>query len=461
MFSNAIKYLILSLLLFTVNAYSQNFNSLINYSKKNSIQTSISVRSVNDTTQIVRYNSNNYSRPASNLKLITTAYIIDEYSRLGYNLNAPCFITTVGYNGIIKDHTLHGDLIIKATGDPTIDQKFIDTIVATLKSKNIKHIQGIVYLSLDEVSSNPVPQDYLWSDMGNYYGAGNFGMNFNSNTFNVYFKSGSKVGAATSFASVSPMDSTWEFVNNVTTGPTDSGDQCIIYTSPYSKKIICEGTIPLGSSSFKVRGAIPNPPALFISELMGAFVKKNIRIAKNNFYVSKAVKIENEWIRYPSKSTIEFIKDINFNSNNLFAECVYQKARIQKGMYTLNKWLCNQGLDSTLFMIRDANGMSAFNLVKSEQMSLLLSYEFKNKTFLNTIPQVGKEGTVKSFVKSCTTNTRLKSGSMQQTLCYSGYIQGKSGVYYAVSILTNNSLSPVAELKKEVEKGILEFVEGH
>jgi D-alanyl-D-alanine carboxypeptidase/D-alanyl-D-alanine-endopeptidase (penicillin-binding protein 4) len=441
--------------------YSQNFNSLINYSKTHSIQTSISIRSVKDTAQLFGFNSSIYSRPASNLKLITTAFIMDESNRLGIDLNAPCFITSVGYNGSIKDNTLYGDLIIKASGDPTINQKFIDTIVYTLNSKKINNIEGVIYLSLDGVSSNPLPQDYIWSDMGNYYGAGNFGMNFNSNTFNVYFRSGNKIGDATSFASIVPMDSTWDFINNVTTGPAESGDQCIIYSSPYSKKIICEGTIPLGSNAFKVRGAIPNPPTLFLSELISTLNKNNIRISKYNFYLTKDVLVENILIKYPSKSTYEFIKDINFNSNNLFAECVYQNVKTQKEIYSINKWLCNQGLDSTLFVLRDANGMSAFNLLKSEQLTLLLSYMYKNKIFVNTIPQIGKEGTVKNFAKMCSTNTRLKSGSMLNTLCYSGYIQGKSGNYYALSILTNNSLRPVIELKKEIEKGILEFVEEH
>jgi D-alanyl-D-alanine carboxypeptidase/D-alanyl-D-alanine-endopeptidase (penicillin-binding protein 4) len=445
----------------TSTVCAQNFNALIEYSKKNNINTSISVRSLPDNVVTIQYNAKQLYTPASNLKLWTTAYLLDESKRLGIDIHAPFFNTTVGYNGLIKDNILYGDLVIKASGDPTLDQKFIDTILVKLKSLQIKEIQGLIILSIDKAFANPIPADYIWSDMGNYYAAGNYGMNYNANVFNVYFNSGSKVGAPTSFSAIAPLDSTWTIENKVTTGLAGSGDQCIIYVAPYSNKIICEGTIPLGSQSFKVKGALPNPPKLFLNELIHQLNQNQILIPKNNHYITDATIIENISIQYPSISLYELIKEINYQSNNLYASCVFQEFNRRKAVRSLNVWLSNQGIDTTQIDIRDANGLSHFNLIKSSQMSGLLQKMYINKIFVSSIPLVGKEGTVKNFLKSCTTQTRLKSGSMRHTLCYSGYIQGKSGKYFAMALFTNHGLIPMSVLKKEIEKGILEFIETH
>jgi len=73
--------------------------------------------------------------------------------------------------------------------------------------------------------------------------------------------------------------------------------------------------------------------------------------------------------------------------------------------------------------------------------------------FLNTLPAPG-EGTLVTLLKGkpAATRFRLKSGSMEGVLCYSGYLLDGSGTPVAtVSILVNGASASTSRLRKALE----------
>ena len=77
-------------------------------------------------------------------------------------------------------------------------------------------------------------------------------------------------------------------------------------------------------------------------------------------------------------------------------------------------------------------------------MADVLTYMAKNShadTFVSLFPKVGREGTVKNFLKNTALDGKLvlKSGSMNGVHCYAGYKIGTNGKpTHAVVVIVNN-----------------------
>src|SRR4051794_15895581 len=131
--------------------------------------------------------------PASTQKLFTS---VAAFELLGKDYR---FKTEIGYDGEIKNSALDGNLYITGYGDPTfgsfrysgtkakeIEKKF----GATINAAGIKVIRGNIILDNSKFSYQPLPGGWIWDDIGNYYGAGTWGLNWNENQYDLILKPG-------------------------------------------------------------------------------------------------------------------------------------------------------------------------------------------------------------------------------------------------------------------------------
>ena len=65
------------------------------------------------------YRANCVIPPASTIKLLTTATIVDHLGS-DYQIATP-----ITYSGYIEDNTLHGNLYIEGRGDPTLGSQYV------------------------------------------------------------------------------------------------------------------------------------------------------------------------------------------------------------------------------------------------------------------------------------------------------------------------------------------------
>jgi D-alanyl-D-alanine carboxypeptidase/D-alanyl-D-alanine-endopeptidase (penicillin-binding protein 4) len=112
--------------------------------------------------------------PASNMKLLTSAVAL---SLLGENRQ---FNTYLEYSGTLdKNGTLSGNIFIRGEGDPTLGSsemtnvlplpELIDQWVQAIRSQGIKNITGDIIADDAYLDFMPLPGDWFWEDMGNYY----------------------------------------------------------------------------------------------------------------------------------------------------------------------------------------------------------------------------------------------------------------------------------------------------
>ena len=113
------------------------------------------------------------------------------------------FRTTVGYSGKIKkgSKTLDGDIVIKGGREtlpfgsenfPEFYNGFIEKWIQDIQALGIRKVTGRIISDDSYYDYEPVPAGWVWEDLGNYYGAGVYGLSVYDNTLQIHFKTSEK-----------------------------------------------------------------------------------------------------------------------------------------------------------------------------------------------------------------------------------------------------------------------------
>ena len=138
----------------------------------------------------------------------------------------------------------------------------------------------------------------------------------------------------------------------------------------------------------------------------------------------------------------EIIEVLNHESVNLYAEHLLKeigkniitiKGTTEAGIEVLYRFLKDSGVNSAGIFLEDGSGMSPLDAVTSRSLAEILLF-MKNKAkyfneFYNSLPDAGKEGTLKNYFKNPVfdSNLKAKSGSMTRVRSYAGYFKNHVG----------------------------------
>lgn len=432
---------------------------------QNELNTAIIGASVKDVvTQKTLYEKNSHWQlvPASTFKLLITICALE---KLGANYK---FKTEIYYSGEIKNKILNGNLIIKGYGDPTIESRFfkysaLQDICNLLKNKGIEKING--KLILDNSYFQPrVNNNWVWEDINNYYSAIPYPINIYDNEYHIYFQS-QKENEPVQVLKIHP-----QYLSKPMIEITDNsliakqgGDNAFIYGDPfgYSKRL--EGSIPPYQKNYSIEGVLPDPPRMFVQELIQKLKDNNINLADFN-----TLAVNKDTLNYSNKNLLgsifspvlsEIIRLTNLHSINLFAESLLWaigKGNYEKGKKEIINYLVQEYLNPQEVNIDDACGLSRLDGISADLLSSLLVkiYSSKNKeVFLNSLPISGESGTMKNFSNTfpLKNNLKCKTGYIQRVRTYAGYMNTKSGKTISVCLMYNN-FNTSSEKIKQISK---------
>ncbi|CAN5513719.1 D-alanyl-D-alanine carboxypeptidase/D-alanyl-D-alanine-endopeptidase [soil metagenome] len=386
--------------------------------------------------------------PASTQKIFTS---VAAFELLGKDYR---YKTEVGYDGEIKDSVLNGNIYITGYGDPTFGSlRFANTRPEIIKQKvgrsiselGIKDIAGYINFDNSRFSYQPIPDGWIWEDIGNYYGAGSWALNWNENQYDLKLIPGKNEGDAVQLSEVDPKPDIENFNNLLRTGKPGSGDNAYIYLPPYSKNAFATGTIPPGKNSFTISGAQPNPSNTIRFLIEDILEETNITYSgrmMNIFKEFKHPESENDF-SYNNKVITTFysptLDSINYwflqKSINLYGEALiktiaYEKTGFgatEKGIELLKDFWSKNGIEKSANNIVDGSGLSPQNRVTTDAMVKALQYA-KDKNWYN------------SFYTALPTynGMHMKSGTIGGAKAYTGYHTSKSGTAYTFAIIINN-----------------------
>jgi serine-type D-Ala-D-Ala carboxypeptidase/endopeptidase (penicillin-binding protein 4) len=474
-----ITLFIISLFCLSVCSFSQEKSSETFHADSSLMHASVSlcVADAEKGDILIDYNSGISLMPASVMKLITSAAAL-ELLGPGYT-----FKTRIGYTGSLNKRSgkLKGNIIILGGGDPALGsnyfsdhyQDFLIRWITEIKKLGIKRITGRIIADDSYYDFLPVPSKWLWEDAGNYYGAGAYGLSLFDNTYEIHFKTLSD-SSLPAIREIIPNECRNELSNFlIASGTTDEG---YVFAAPYSTSGWIAGNAPVNQDDFVLKASITDPPLLMakiINEKLkagGIKISGNpttVRLLQNN-KAEKFIPIA-ETVSPPLADLIEVL---NHESVNLYAEHLIKElgkkfknnGTTASGAEVIIEFLKNSGIDTNGMFIEDGSGLSPLNAINTRELVRLLVY-MKNKgkyftEYFSSLPDAGKDGTLKNYFKDPVFDSRLKakSGSMTRVRSYAGYFTTVSGKKMVFSIIINNYSGPSKKIISGIEENIRELI---
>ena len=412
--------------------------------------------------EVKSYRSNQLMMPASTDKVLTTAAALNI---LGENFT---YHTHLNAHGPIEQGTLKGSLVVLGMGDPSLGsgkagaltaEETLAKLVELVTKAGIKSIEGdlIADPSVFRLDHTAVPRYWPFEDIGNYYGAGVYGINWRSNEFTASFTG----GYSGSLIEAKVVEMTLFDVSLKSFVKTCTSEEEVIYMfgSPLENTIRIDGCVPSGQVR-KERGSIPNPPWQFLNEFKLALNASGIKL-KGKLIVSESFyKTEEGFTRLgeiTSPHLSELVAETNIHSNNLFAEAFAKYlgtmhgkgSRAEEGAEVITKYLKESlNLDVADIQIVDGSGLSPFNMVSAAfQTEFLNTLKSSNEYsgILNSLPESGKSGTLRNFGNI--PGLKSKSGSIKGVKTYMGYLPSKKYGELSFSVMVNHATGKSSEIK--------------
>ncbi len=401
---------------------------------------SLYVVNSNSGKPVTEVNINIGVAPASCQKVITSA---TAYELLGQNYS---YKTTLAYTGKIDNGILDGDIIIKGSGDPTLGslrykQSSEESVIAAFKEaisrQGIKQIKGNVYADESLWNDEATPDGWIWQDIANYYGAGARALNWRENQYDLYLKSGKNVGDSVSIVGTKPS-----FVDGLnlkslaTSGAKGSGDNMYIYFPLNDPFGYARGTIPVNENKFTISGAMPHPAKQLALTLEAAIKNTTAeQVAANEPSVQKSVAEGTVFYTYnsPRLDSIMFYflkRSINLYGESLIKTLGYQESKdgsTNAGVKVIRDFWQKKGIEPSALNIIDGSGLSPSNRVTTASLVTVMEFARNQKwfsSFYDALPVIS--------------GIKMKSGSINGVVSYTGYIKGKNGNNYTFAFVVNN-----------------------
>ena len=442
---------------------------------------------------LAEYNPSAKMTPASNMKLITTGCALHS---LGADFRFP---TSIAYSGEIVDGTLRGDIYIVGGGDPTIGAA--DSIAmkadglfwkwkSAMKAAGITAVEGRIIGDGRLFEGHLENTSWEYDDLGTYYGAGTSALSFYANAQDYEVSAGAKAGDPVNVRISYPETPWLHFTNLGTTGPAGTGNSLYLYTTDLAPYAELRGTFAIGrkpkTENFANKYGAMTCAYYFYKNLIStgwtisggyADIDRLERIRGVDFIpVEKASTNLKTITTTYSPSLFKIARETLSRSDNFYAEAmmrimgeqstdisVYDSCRVAE--IEVLEDLC-PGISGEL-SLADGSGLSRHNFVSADTMVKYLQAMKKSPafdSFLEALPSPGSDGTLKYLLRdldpSVKKRIRMKSGSMDGVLCYSGYIipaSGRAQDAIVFSILTNNCDAPVSSVRAKIMSMITEL----
>ena len=410
---------------------------------------------------LINHNSQFALAPASGQKILTTGTAL---MKLGEDFR---FKTRLYYDGQIDaDGILQGNVYIVGGGDPTLGSNLVpdspglnelmESWLLAFKETGIRKINGRIFGDDLLFTDRTIPDNWVWVDMGNYYGASSPALTIHNNLYRLVFAPGKKQGDPTEILGTRPSIPGLTFTNYVKTGAKGSGDNGYIYCAPGQFDAYVTGTIPAGVDTFTIKGAIP-APTLFAAQYLQQYLQKHgITVSQSALRLKMPVEYSKATLLAEQQSPP--LKNIVYQTNkrsiNLYCELLAKQLSVHSGgpgttadgLKIIRKNLMEMGVPINGLHLSDGSGLSRTNTVTPRLMVEYLIRMTRQpcfKTFYNSLAITGDPndiGYFKNWGKGTPLafNAHIKSGLIERVRSHSGYMHDLSGDQIVFSFIANN-----------------------
>ena len=416
-------------------------------------EASISIRNRASGELLYDYNGETPIKPASNMKLITTAAALEV---LGKDYH---FTTSLYTSGKLNEGVLKGDVYLKGEGDPTLSVEDLQQFAQELKAKGINKIDGRI-VGDDKWFDDELLTPGIWAEDESYYYAAPISAlttspnsDYDSGTI-IVDVSGSTIGQSP-LVQVTPHLGDLEIVNQAVTVEAGKSNTVTIVRSYRTNQVVISGDLPTDKTK-REWVTVQHPTTHTLTIFEAVLAEAGIEYTKGKLFRAATPKSANLVAMKKSIPLEQLLIPYMKLSNNGIADILTKtigkleshKGSTKAGLKAVNHFGESLGLQMTDWSFEDGSGMSHANNVSSIAVSdLLFKVQGEDwfSTFFTTLPVAGNPermvgGSLRNRLKDPITAGKVfaKTGSLSGVSTLSGYLEGSSGEQYIFSILVQN-----------------------
>jgi D-alanyl-D-alanine carboxypeptidase/D-alanyl-D-alanine-endopeptidase (penicillin-binding protein 4) len=420
----------------------------------------VDVRSLDTGERLFELNSGKLMMPASNMKVVTLATAAEN---LGWDYR---FTTTLETSAPIENGALMGDLVIRGTGDPTLNTRqgrgaaVLAEWAGILRAADIQEIRGRIIGDDQAFDDEGLGDGWSWDYLQFGYAAPVGALQFNEDVAALTIAPGPRPGdpAVVSLAPGSGL----EVVNRAMTAGEETSEAIDFRRQLFRPTLEITGAIPAGSIPVTRNVTVVNPTIYFAQSVKDAFVAAGIRVtgeAADLDDIAVHDGPERRALGSTSSPPLREIATVLMKvSQNLYAETLVKAlgasagevGTTAAGRRLMRKTLTAWGIPEDAYVISDGSGLSRSNYVSAEMITAILARMYRDPRhrdeFAATLPIAGKDGTIASRMRRTLAegNATAKTGSIANVRSLSGYVRTKDGETLVFSIIANDFVIPAA-----------------
>jgi D-alanyl-D-alanine carboxypeptidase/D-alanyl-D-alanine-endopeptidase (penicillin-binding protein 4) len=412
--------------------------------------------------------------PASNMKVLSTATAL---SLLGPDFRYETNLYGVG--PMAEDPgILDGDLLLRATGDPTFSERFypsseapLDSLAQRLWDAGLRSVTGSLVVDVSVWDSTTVPGSWMVQNLAGTSGATGGALSIAEGVLTIEVTAGDEEG--------SPAQARWwPYLNDehisvqLSTVESDTVPRRgRVEYLPESRRLRIQSALEIGQVD-TIRIGQRDPVRLASAAMLRALERRGIRVGSGlriawdrgepvgpgDCTTGSAGSPDQDCrgvfrlagISSPPMS--EIVRAILEPSQNWMTEQLVKTLGAQlgeegswrEGFRVEQEFLTEEvGVDSLDIFYQDGSGLSAYNLVTPRAMVRILEY-MKNspnsRSYRDALASPGEDpGTLRRRLLSLEDRVFAKTGTINHVNSLSGYLITESGRELIFSILTNGS----------------------
>ncbi|MBK9271705.1 MAG: D-alanyl-D-alanine carboxypeptidase/D-alanyl-D-alanine-endopeptidase [Saprospiraceae bacterium] len=406
--------------------------------------------------------------PASTLKILSS-YAAFSTAGKSYQFRTEFYLKVHMWS----DSTCYADIVVIGQGDPSFGSYLLpgnktlseisDTVANLLKLRGIHQLVGRIIVQSTWQNDLPENPEWLWYDLGNYYGAGYFGFNVLENSASIDLNIPEEANQICEIIKVVPS-CLWEnYCSEAVVVETEPFESVYVMGSSPHRIYTVSGRIKkTKDKTISFYASMPNPAETYECILRDGLINRGV-LFRDSLILSDIKTPELIYLHF-SQSLDKLATRALHKSVNLYSESFLslagkywtKNADRPTSLRQLRKFYLNKTENLDGVKIFDGSGLSPKNRMTALAMCGILqkiAIDQAGNHIHPYLPDVSQSGPLankiskKSKLKG---RYRLKSGSMEGVRAYAGYWMEGAHPKYSFCLMINNYNGGSEQIKKHI-----------
>jgi D-alanyl-D-alanine carboxypeptidase/D-alanyl-D-alanine-endopeptidase (penicillin-binding protein 4) len=428
----------------------------------------IVVRDLDRGTILYEHNADKAFRPASTMKLVTTAAALDA---IPPDARVRTTVETAGRrDGLGR---VLGDVYLVGRGDASLSSRFededvpatraLEALADALVAAGIGRIEGRLVGQEGAFTGDRRGADWMAEDLTWGYGAEVSALSFNDNVVRVKLLPGERPGDP-AVLDVVPRTAFVPVEEAVVTAAAGTERDVTLVKPLGSNHVRLSGVLPQGGE-WEGEVAVEDP-ALFTTTVFAEVLSwRGVSVAGGLATSSDPLPRGTTVLAvHEGEPLARLVEEINKESQNLHAElllrrlglAVFGEGTREKGHEAVELFLDRLAAPRSGWGLKDGSGLSHTNVVTPRGLSALLvamDRHPRGAVFRSSLPVAGVDGTLEERMRGTPAKGRVvaKTGTLQGVNALAGYVTTVRGDRLAFALFVNNHFDLSDEAKAALD----------